>query len=435
MTNIINDHSVAINNDCNIHVVELCDNKSTRDDCIWQSVLYSKDVRGKLKEWNIKVFTYKDFSVINVLFGYKDGKMTESIHKIESGKNIGKKNETLHSEQALFEAKAKWKKKIDSGYAEIEHSSNIVEKTSLKSLKESEPKKVLENTITFPMLANEFCKHKQKIIFPAYMQPKLDGYRMLYNTKTKYCNSRAGKEFDILRKTDLYKELVNIQENVILDGELYIHNGVFEHLGMLRKKKLSKDDLEKLNKIEYHVYDIVDTDKTCERRFTFLSDFFSKNKFIHIKLVTTKIANSHNDIHDIHTSFIKDNYEGSMVRNMSGKYRCKARSNDLLKYKDFKDEEFKIIDFTFEKDNDNKNLVVWICETNDKGNDVDRRQGTFHVRPKGTKEERKSLYDKASEFIGQKLHVKFFELTEAGIPRFPTTKTESYTTYIRNVIE
>jgi undecaprenyl pyrophosphate synthase len=67
MANIINDHSVAINNDFNIRAVELCDNKSTRNDCIWQSVLYSKDVRGKLKEWNIKVLTYKDFSVINIL--------------------------------------------------------------------------------------------------------------------------------------------------------------------------------------------------------------------------------------------------------------------------------------------------------------------------------------------------------------------------------
>jgi hypothetical protein len=56
-------------------------------------------------------------------------------------------------------------------------------------------------------------------------------------------------------------------------------------------------------------------------------------------------------------------------------------------------------------------------------------------RPKGTREERKELYKRGSQFIGRKLQVKYFELTEAGIPRFPTTKSESYTTYIRDTIE
>lgn len=410
------------NDDYNISHTELSNNNSAGNECIWQSVLYNKDVRGKLKEWNIKVFSYKDFSIISVLFGYKDGKMTESVQKIETGKNIGRKNETSHSEQAILEAKSKWNKKKDSGYTNTSKTVNEQQPEGEKI------KSVVENKILFPMLANEFGKHKNKIVFPCYMQPKLDGYRCLYNTKTKYCNSRAGKEFDILRKTNLYKELVKIQleSEIIFDGELYIHNGIFEHLGMLRKKKLSNDDLEKLNKIEYHIYDIVDTDKPCKERFAFLSEFFSKHKFIHIKFVETKIANSQNDIIDIHRTFIKDNYEGSMIRNMSGKYRCKARSSDLLKYKDFKDSEFKIVDFTFEKDNDNKDLIVWICETKD---------SRFHIRPKGTKEERKMLYHKGSDFIGQLLHVKFFELTEAGIPRFPTTKSDSYTTYIRNVIE
>jgi len=421
----INDHSVDINNDCNIPVVELCDNKSTGNDCIWQSILYSKDVRGKLKEWNIKVFTYKNFSVIRVFFGYKDGKMTESIHKIESGKNIGKKNETSHSEQALFEAKAKWKKKIDSGYlADLTLTSDAKNNVNDNVIN---TKDTATNIITFPMLANDFNKHKQKIMFPAYIQPKLDGYRACYNSKTKFCNSRQGKEFDINRKTDLYKELVDITENIILDGELYIHNGVFEHLGMLRKKKLSNDDIQKLNEIEYHVYDIIDCEKTYEQRYEFLSDFFSKNHFVKIKLVETKMIHSEKELKIEHLDFVKNNYEGSIVRNKNGMYRCKARSSDLLKYKDFIDDEFEIIDFTSEKDNNNNNLIVWVCQT--------KSLLHFNVRPKGTREERKSLYDKASEFIGKKLYVKFFELTEAGIPRFPTTKTESYTTYIRNVIE
>jgi hypothetical protein len=46
----------------------------------------------------------------------------------------------------------------------------------------------MKNTIIFPMLANDFNKRKDKISFPLFVQPKLDGYRMIYNSKTKYCN-------------------------------------------------------------------------------------------------------------------------------------------------------------------------------------------------------------------------------------------------------
>jgi hypothetical protein len=39
-----------------------------------------------------------------------------------------------------------------------------------------------------------------------------------------------------------------------------------------------------------------------------------------------------------------------------------------------------------------------------------------------------------SQFRGKKLWTKFFELTDRGVPRFPTTKTNSYVSYIRNVL-
>jgi ATP-dependent DNA ligase len=278
-------------------------------------------------------------------------------------------------------------------------------------------------------------------VYPAYIQPKLDGYRMVYNSKTKYCNSRQGKEFQIIRETNLYKELIKINQDIVLDGELYLHNGIFEHLGILRKKKLSKDDIEKINQIEYHVYDIILPETSYEQRYQLLDDLFKKNTFTKIKLVLTKIINSEEELKNSHIEFVKDNYEGSIVRSKSGKYRCKARSSDLLKYKDFEDAEFKIVDFTFEKDTskDNENLVVWICQTQSGTLPMTNpsvRQGTrFNIRPKGTREERQELYKRGSEFVGSYLQVKYFELTENNVPRFPTTKSESYTTYIRNIVE
>jgi len=392
--------------------------------------LFGYDVKGKMKSWSIIVTDNGDHSVIKTDFGYVNGKMTTSLQTINTGKNIGKKNETTHYEQAISEAKSKWKKKSEQGYSTNATNNNATNNNATNNnATNTENDTDNTNIVTFPMLAQDYHKQKSKLVYPTYIQPKLDGYRMLYNSKTQYCNSRQGKEFGIIRQTDLYKELTKITGEFVLDGELYLHNGIFEHLGILRKKKLSKDDIQKINQIEYHVYDIVLPETCYEQRYQILIGLFEKLDSQKIKLVLTKVIFSEQELKNSHLEFIKDNYEGSIVRNKAGKYRCKARSSDLLKYKDFEDAEFKIVDFTFEKDTskDNENLVVWICEI---------ESGTrFNIRPKGTRQERQELYKRGSEFIGKLLQVKYFELTENQVPRFPTTKSESYTTYIRNIVE
>jgi len=74
------------------------------------------------------------------------------------------------------------------------------------------------------------------------------------------------------------------------------------------------------------------------------------------------------------------------------------------------DKEYKITGFTtgvgrFE------GSVVWVCETED--------GKLFRVVPQGTMEERQESYKNADKHIGEHLKVKFFELTDDNIPRFP----------------
>lgn len=388
--------------------------------------LFASDVKGKTKEWNVIVVNNGDHSVVEIEYGYVSGKMTKSTKKITSGKNIGKRNETTHFEQAVLEAQSKWKKKTEQEFSE--NVFNGENKGVEPSENDHKPTDITCEKIIFPMLACDFQKFKHKVKYPIYIQPKLDGYRMIFNSKNKSCNSRQGKSFSSIKRTCLYKELTSISESIILDGELYQHGGVFEHLGILRKKKLDESDYEKLEQIEYHVYDYIDETKTYTERLDVLKIFFSKNSFKHICFVETRTVSSENELKDQHLAFVKSNYEGSIVRTGSGKYRCKARSQDLLKFKDFADSEYRIIGFTSEQDTaSNKDLIVWVC--------VNENGDKFNVRPKGTREERNELYQRGHEFIEQQIQVKYFELTDSGIPRFPTTKSESYTTYIRNVIE
>jgi len=409
--------------------------------------LYEKDAHGKVRSWSLKVEKYLEFSEIVIIYGYK--RLIEQRRRLNLGKNLNKSNCTTHFTQAIMEAQSKWTKKVNEGYSVIsinENINEIVKTTDNMNINENSNENINENSnenkdenendttikIIYPMLAQDFNKHKSKLKYPAYIQPKLDGYRCIFNSKDKLCNSRQGKEFSIIKGTRLYKELCSIKENIILDGELYIHKGLFEDLGILRKKQLDKNDIDNLDKIEYHVYDIVINNMTFDNRFKKLKDLIDTNKFKMIKLVETSEVNSEEKIKECHSNFIKNNYEGSILRNKLGIYKCKIRSTDLLKYKDFKDDEFEIVNFTYEKDTskENKNLIVWVCKT--------KNGQEFNVRPGGTKQERQELYSncvKNFEYKGKKLYVKYFELTDRGIPRFPTTKTTSVETYIRDTIE
>jgi ATP-dependent DNA ligase len=190
---------------------------------------------------------------------------------------------------------------------------------------------------------------------------------MIYDCIHNICLSRTGQEYKILYNTSLFTEL-NKCRDMCLDGELYIHNTSFsfEEYGILRKtKELNDTELTKLELIEYHVYDYIDPILTFAQRWSKLILLFRNNKFIKIKLVKTFECNNKNDIDEYHKQFLNSHYEGSILRNKKGLYVCKKRSYDLQKYKNFDDNEFKIVDFTFEKNtNGNLNhLIVWICET------------------------------------------------------------------------
>jgi DNA ligase-1 len=392
--------------------------------------LYEKDAHGKMRSWNLRVEKYEEFSEIIIIYGYK--RLIEQRRRLNLGKNLNKSNCTTHFTQAILEAQSKWTKKVNEGYSTINETNEETKQETTNEKEETIKEKQETKKIIYPMLAQDFNKHKTKLKYPAYIQPKLDGYRCIFNSKDGSCNSRQGKEFSIIKRTELYKELMSIKDDIILDGELYIHKGLFEDLGILRKKKIEKSDIDYLNKIEYHVYDIVDNNIDFDSRFIKLKRLIDTNKFKMIKLVETLQLDSEAMINEYHNNFIKNNYEGSILRNKFGIYKCKIRSTDLLKYKDFQDDEFEIVNFTYEADTskENKNLIVWICKTTN-GDE-------FNVRPGGTKIERQKIYSDCLDnfkYKGKRLYVKYFELTDRGIPRFPTTKTTCVETYIRDIIE
>jgi DNA ligase-1 len=128
-----------------------------------------------------------------------------------------------------------------------------------------------------------------------------------------------------------------------------------------------------------------------------------------VKIVESLVANSIDDVKKAHAKYTKQGFEGTMIRNKLGAYKS-GRSANLQKFKDFMDDEFKIVDFT-EGEGHDKGCVVWECETKDKQ--------TFKVRPRGDVSQRKAWFKEGAKNNGKKLNVRFQEYSTAGVPRFP----------------
>lgn len=370
--------------------------------------LFGLATNGKHKEWSISLKELEDKTILTtVLNGYIDGKKAKSERITKKGKNIGKKNETTPYQQAFQEAERKWiDKKEKEGYSETLDEVQIP---------------------VYPMLAHKYeigKKKKKDIVFPCLVQPKLDGYRcMSFKTSKINLMSRVGKMFKDLPHlmSELERFISEVKKqgfnDIYLDGELYSDVVPFEEIaGIIRTEKKSQPEKEVL--IKYHIYDIyLKNDMNFENRNKVLEKAFKK-KYNFLKPVELLECPSINQIKEFHGNFVERGFEGLMLRNKNGVYLCKNRSHDLQKYKEFQDEEYKIVGFK-EASGEDKGTIIWICEYQNNEGKTD----TFAVRPKGSREFRKQFFDECSsdfsQYQGKWLKVKFQELSETLCPRFP----------------
>jgi len=352
--------------------------------------LYHQGKTGAIVQWDI----WTEGADICTEYGQIGGKMQTS-RKTATPKNVGRANATSADEQAILEATAMHKKRLDGKY----------------SLTIEDAKK----EVFLPMLAGDFEKRKDKVTYPVDVQPKLDGVRCLayWDGDSVKLMSRGGKQWECCQHIIDELETV-LPEDWVLDGELYIHGSTFQEITKLVKKLRP----ESVN-VQFHVYDIPRTNLPTSQ-WHWDNRKNALNMFAHrcvtadscksVKVVNTHQADAEDDVYQLQSEYLEDGYEGAIVRERDGEYKFGYRSRSLLKVKNFMDEEYKIIGFgtgigRFE------GSVVWICTTED-GKE-------FRVVPQGTMEQRQELYKDANNSIGSLLKVKFFELTDDNIPRFP----------------
>jgi DNA ligase-1 len=374
--------------------------------------IYGIEKGGKVKIWSSKVGIL-DGKVLSIMtHGQIDGKLQTTIRECVSGKNIGKKNETSPLEQCIRETIKKRADKIEKeNYSETLPQSEQYEPTDLRVL---------------PMLASKFDimsvkKKKSSIVFPCFGQPKLDGLRALaYLDGDVVCiQSRTKTIFESVGHiADQLKPLLIKHPNIVLDGELYTNLIPFEVLvGLVKTKYISEEDEIALKMVKYHIYDMID--RTNEalpyvQRYSFI-----KKNIPHLKpnsyleVVKTELIEDIEGVKELFSTFVEEGYEGLMLRNVDSPYRQNYRSHDLQKYKEFFEDEFKIVGFK-EGEGRDEGSIIWICATPE--------NKTFNVRPKGTLAFRKVLFQNGHKYIGKMLTVIFQELTEENKPRFPVGK-------------
>jgi ATP-dependent DNA ligase len=341
---------------------------------------------GSVKEWQISV----EGSTIVTAHGKRGGKVTVTRKEITSGKNVGRSNETTSEQQAISEAESTYRKKLDKGY---------VTDLDFAQSKDAE---------LLPMLAHSFDKRFHDIIYPAYIQPKLNGVRLLAKkvseSKISY-TSRGGKPFNTLSHfTETLLGLMVVGQ--VFDGEVYNHDWSFQRI-VSAVKKPSQDS----KALEFWVYDMIPAHKSMiySSRHMLLTGTFNRPTQ-QVRLCPTERLLCPEQIRRAHNSYVELGFEGLIIRNSAGVYTLKHRSKDLQKFKTFIDEEFLITGGKEGTGND-AGCIIFEVKT-----ETGKR---FNARPRGSVEFRRALFDDLPNLIGKQLTVRYQELSEDGVPIFP----------------
>lgn len=329
-----------------------------------------------------------------------NGKPVTRIHAVKP-KNVGRSNETTPNQQAELEMASRVRKQLDRGYVTDEHDAIGAKGPATNAL-----------GLILPVLATVYEKIKQASIdwLTAYVQPKLNGNRAMFNSGVLY--SRGGKAINL-------PHIINAIEkaglsHLHLDGEIYLHGMPLQRINGLCRKLVAESET-----LEYHIYDIAETDKSFQKRFLerfgFLVEATNECDTLHI--VETVKVDSHEDLLKTTVKWVKKGFEGSMLRFGIHGYESGKRSRHLGKVKNYTDAEAEVVGFEQREDNEiqgRESLIdfVWICR-NPFGD------GTFAVAAVGNWQEVHDQWATAKDQIGRQLNFKFFELSEDRIPQQP----------------
>lgn len=388
-------------------------------------IIISRDSKDKVRLVHCGFYWSDDEKgfIITRKTGQLKGKLTNQPDKIIK---MGKANRTV-TEQTRLEYNSIISKYKDKGYKDIpqNYMDAILSGTiSEDTLEIYIPKgvKTDSNGNLKPQLAKDFHKiSSAKTLNKRYFaSKKLDGVRcyMFLNEDGEIAtSSRGGKQYDFATQyIRECPELINLFEKfpkIILDGELYKHGKSLQYVsGTARIEDYDNSNREerikRMSELEFHVYDIVDLEKSFEDRLEFINDelvplFDETNK---VFICEHEEVEGWLYVEKLHNKYVDEGYEGLVLREPSKEYKPNARDNRMIKVKLYQDDEFEIVGYTEGKVRDSD--FSFTCITKD-GKE-------FGATPMGTVEERLDYLENMESLIGKKATVKFFNYSDDGVP-------------------
>jgi len=337
-------------------------------------------------------------------------------------------------------------RKITGGQALLDiynfiHQYKMYKDTILKILDKSLKIRLSKTTISdvFPKLFSMFepvlaNKFKQSILDKTsedwYISRKLDGVRCLIvinKTKNKVTtHSRTGKKFTTLKilEESLLNHIDEFETDIVLDGEVVVANeeGKESFKGLteqIKKKNYS------IPNPQYRVFDMITAEsfagrkqsETLSVRNKKVVEMFKGGRIKHVRALA-QYKFTEEVFEKLKKQATKKDWEGLMIRR-DVPYKGK-RTNDLLKYKTFHDDEFTVMGIeegtkgilnktTGEVEQTKIMSAVYINYNNTKvGSGFSDKERVYFIKH-------------PEEIIGKVITVQYFEKTEDSL-RFPTFK-------------
>lgn len=362
----------------------------------FSKTLYKTDLNGKVRKWTIEV----KGNAYRTISGIIDGEKVVSEWSYAHGKNTGRANETSDEEQALRVAETLIRIRKEQGCHE-----NIEDASKGKEFFQC-------------MLAAKWENAKDRVKVdaehPIYIQPKLDGARNIdYADRMQ---TRTGKTW--ISAPHIQAKLQKIFEkypDIMFDGELYNHNlneDFNKIISLIKKSKPTVEDLKESEElVQYWIYDLPSYPGTFSERNAELKRIFAENPDIFdssFVLVDTYKVTDKSEVQKYLEKFVSEGYEGAIVR-LDAEYENK-RSKNLLKVKQFQDEEYSIVRIEEGRGNlagKAGRIVV----------DVDGVEVAAGL--KFSHEEAQEIWESREQYVGKKATIKYFNKTEDGSLRFP----------------
>ena len=245
---------------------------------------------------------------------------------------------------------------------------------------------------------------------------------MYWDGKQVHTASRGGENYDPatshLRENEQLIEFFKNHPSITLDGELYRHGKTLQQISGAARMEKNAYDCDWLEFWIYDCYDKANPDMIANDRIKFLFEVLDvylnpteNTKPIDlIRVVAQEYVHGEQMIWDFHDEYVAEGFEGCVIRNPNKPYKPNGRTNDMIKFKNYKSEDFKVVGYELGRRGSED--MCFICELED--------GRTFKAMPVGDRAIKKEYIENfESKYKGHFAECTYFNYSNDGIPTQP----------------